>query len=205
MTQDSSDIPWLRPQVRVSPYKRQQLASYSWPGNVRELENVIERAVILSPGPDLPIAAEMLQETAPAAPIAQTTPAQIALPPPFREHLRWSPYTGRTKATTLVANEREPSVPSDARQDRVSQDRPPHAGGIQTEPRAEFVKRDRTGIAKSDPSPCLLDDSAAHTTPSRQNLECIVQDRNEQFHFGDTRQPVNVGQHYERFNQIRER
>jgi formate hydrogenlyase transcriptional activator len=29
------------------------LAKYSWPGNVRELENLIERAVILSPGPDL--------------------------------------------------------------------------------------------------------------------------------------------------------
>jgi formate hydrogenlyase transcriptional activator len=29
------------------------LASYAWPGNVRELENVIERALILSPGPTL--------------------------------------------------------------------------------------------------------------------------------------------------------
>jgi formate hydrogenlyase transcriptional activator len=29
------------------------LAAYSWPGNVRELEHLIERAVILSPGPDL--------------------------------------------------------------------------------------------------------------------------------------------------------
>jgi len=29
------------------------LAQYSWPGNIRELENVIERAVILSPGPVL--------------------------------------------------------------------------------------------------------------------------------------------------------
>ena len=29
-------------------------------GNVRELENVIERAVILSPGPDLEVAAEAL-------------------------------------------------------------------------------------------------------------------------------------------------
>jgi formate hydrogenlyase transcriptional activator len=26
------------------------LSEYSWPGNIRELENVIERAVILSPG-----------------------------------------------------------------------------------------------------------------------------------------------------------
>jgi formate hydrogenlyase transcriptional activator len=29
------------------------LVRYPWPGNVRELENVIERAVILSPGPEL--------------------------------------------------------------------------------------------------------------------------------------------------------
>jgi len=32
-----------------------ELMSYSWPGNVRELENVIERAVILSQGPELKI------------------------------------------------------------------------------------------------------------------------------------------------------
>jgi formate hydrogenlyase transcriptional activator len=31
------------------------LVEYHWPGNVRELENVIERAVILSPGPALRI------------------------------------------------------------------------------------------------------------------------------------------------------
>ena len=31
------------------------LVRYPWPGNVRELQNVIERAVILSPGPDLEI------------------------------------------------------------------------------------------------------------------------------------------------------
>ncbi len=30
-----------------------QLVNYDWPGNVRELENVIERALILSPGPTL--------------------------------------------------------------------------------------------------------------------------------------------------------
>jgi formate hydrogenlyase transcriptional activator len=31
------------------------LASYSWPGNIRELENLIERAVLLSPGKELRI------------------------------------------------------------------------------------------------------------------------------------------------------
>jgi formate hydrogenlyase transcriptional activator len=29
------------------------LAAYHWPGNVRELQNIIERAVLLSPGPEL--------------------------------------------------------------------------------------------------------------------------------------------------------
>jgi formate hydrogenlyase transcriptional activator len=31
------------------------LAAYHWPGNIRELENVIERAVILSSGPELEV------------------------------------------------------------------------------------------------------------------------------------------------------
>lgn len=30
-----------------------RLCAYDWPGNIRELENVIERAIILSPGPSL--------------------------------------------------------------------------------------------------------------------------------------------------------
>lgn len=39
----------------VPPETMQALCSYSWPGNVRELEHVVERAVILSPGPELRI------------------------------------------------------------------------------------------------------------------------------------------------------
>ena len=31
----------------------QRLVAYGWPGNVRELENVVERALILSPGDTL--------------------------------------------------------------------------------------------------------------------------------------------------------
>ena len=38
----------------------ERLVAYAWPGNIRELENVIERAVILSPGPDLDVVAEAL-------------------------------------------------------------------------------------------------------------------------------------------------
>ena len=39
--------------VEVPPGVLKALCAYSWPGNVRELENVIERAVILSSGPEL--------------------------------------------------------------------------------------------------------------------------------------------------------
>jgi PAS domain S-box-containing protein len=46
--------------TRVPNGAMQRLIAYPWPGNVRELENVIERAVILSAGPDLDIPAEVL-------------------------------------------------------------------------------------------------------------------------------------------------
>jgi formate hydrogenlyase transcriptional activator len=37
----------------VSPETMRALCEYDWPGNIRELQNLIERAVILSPGPVL--------------------------------------------------------------------------------------------------------------------------------------------------------
>ena len=42
-----------RPLRRITPEALRPLMSYSWPGNVRELENVIERAVVLSSGPEI--------------------------------------------------------------------------------------------------------------------------------------------------------
>lgn len=42
------------------------LTSYHWPGNIRELQNVIERAVILSPGPVLQVPTDELRPTAAA-------------------------------------------------------------------------------------------------------------------------------------------
>lgn len=49
-------------QIESIPTKiMEALIRYRWPGNVRELENVIERAVILSPGAELQIAISDLQ------------------------------------------------------------------------------------------------------------------------------------------------
>jgi DNA-binding NtrC family response regulator len=38
-----------RSKLRVSPVTMEHLIEYDWPGNIRELENVIQRAILLSP------------------------------------------------------------------------------------------------------------------------------------------------------------
>jgi formate hydrogenlyase transcriptional activator len=43
------------------------LVRYAWPGNVRELENLIERAVLLSPGKELRIPLSELKNGTPIA------------------------------------------------------------------------------------------------------------------------------------------
>jgi formate hydrogenlyase transcriptional activator len=61
------------------------LARYPWPGNVRELQNVIERAVILSPGPALQVPLGDLQPAAAQAPAP--TAAAVTLADAEREHI----------------------------------------------------------------------------------------------------------------------
>jgi formate hydrogenlyase transcriptional activator len=48
----------------------ERLEAYPWPGNVRELENVVERAVILSPGTELEVDAMLLRPPPAPAPAA---------------------------------------------------------------------------------------------------------------------------------------
>ena len=43
------------------------LSNYSWPGNVRELENLLERAVLLSPGKELRVPLSEIKSTSTAA------------------------------------------------------------------------------------------------------------------------------------------
>jgi formate hydrogenlyase transcriptional activator len=54
------------------------LVHYPWPGNVRELENLIERAVLLSPGKELRVPLAELKESTPA-------PTPTFAPPPVIE------------------------------------------------------------------------------------------------------------------------
>lgn len=61
--------------TQISEETMRRLANYSWPGNIRELQNVIERAVILSPGPVLAIDQEFKSSPAANPPTAAQAPA----------------------------------------------------------------------------------------------------------------------------------
>jgi formate hydrogenlyase transcriptional activator len=48
----------------IPTYALQALTNYDWPGNIRELQNVIERSVVLSNGPELHVALPELDRNA---------------------------------------------------------------------------------------------------------------------------------------------
>jgi formate hydrogenlyase transcriptional activator len=61
------------------------LVCYPWPGNVRELQNVIERAVILSPGSSLQVPRGDLQPATTQS--AEPTAVVVTLADAEREHI----------------------------------------------------------------------------------------------------------------------
>jgi PAS domain S-box-containing protein len=64
----------------IAPDTLARLKDYGWPGNIRELENVIERAVILSPGPVLEVDPQILPASPVVAPPAAPAPAAAPVP-----------------------------------------------------------------------------------------------------------------------------
>ena len=68
----------------IAPHALQALAAYPWPGTVRELQNVIERAVILTPGGPLALPA---LEAPPTQPSASAAPVPRTLHEAEREHV----------------------------------------------------------------------------------------------------------------------
>src|SRR3979411_862568 len=63
--------------LELTPEALDLLTEYDWPGNVRELENVIERAVVLSPGPRIGV--ELIPDHVRRAPNFQMP--QFVVPP----------------------------------------------------------------------------------------------------------------------------
>jgi formate hydrogenlyase transcriptional activator len=71
-----------KPIEEISDDAIARLSGYHWPGNVRELENIIERALIVSPGPLLQIDSELL--SAAATPAGSTGNSLVAVE---RDHI----------------------------------------------------------------------------------------------------------------------
>jgi transcriptional regulator with GAF, ATPase, and Fis domain len=71
----------------LSPGALERLSSYSWPGNVRELENVIQRALIVSPG-DLLELFEFAPAPVPSTGSGSSTGSARSLEAVERQHIR---------------------------------------------------------------------------------------------------------------------
>jgi formate hydrogenlyase transcriptional activator len=71
----------------ISAEAMMALSGYHWPGNVRELENLIERAVILSPGPQLNVPLAELRQRRRQHPV-DVYPSLATLEDFEREHIR---------------------------------------------------------------------------------------------------------------------
>jgi formate hydrogenlyase transcriptional activator len=67
----------------IPPYVMQTLEAYDWPGNIRELENVLQRAIILSPGTTLALGDAWMP-----APQAVPLAASVTLIEIERRHIR---------------------------------------------------------------------------------------------------------------------
>jgi DNA-binding NtrC family response regulator len=69
-----------KPARRVHPRALDLLNAYSWPGNIRELQNVVERALIVSPEEELTVDARWLP-----GPAAEPRRSPTSEPPAVRE------------------------------------------------------------------------------------------------------------------------
>jgi DNA-binding NtrC family response regulator len=93
--------------LELTPEALDLLTEYDWPGNVRELENVIERAVVLSPGHSIGV--EMIPDHVRKAPNFQMP--QFIVPPEgisFKEVI--TDFEKRLIESTLEAAGRRPEA-----------------------------------------------------------------------------------------------
>jgi formate hydrogenlyase transcriptional activator len=71
----------------------QAFLQYPWPGNIRELQNILERAVILSPGPVLQV---------PRADLIPRAPETMPMTPETRAPARHTPLRSALEETKWV-------------------------------------------------------------------------------------------------------
>ena len=77
-----------RPVYGVQEAALEALVSYRWPGNVRELINVVERAVLLAPGPEVGLA-DLPSAISSRAAAGAAASGPLAPPPPGEARPPW--------------------------------------------------------------------------------------------------------------------
>jgi DNA-binding NtrC family response regulator len=98
---------------RVHPRAAELLHAYSWPGNIRELQNVIERALIVSPEAELTVDASWLPSTEPARqpvsepPAVRETPMREAPPSGTNDEASTEPSSEHAGDGSLAELERQ--------------------------------------------------------------------------------------------------
>jgi formate hydrogenlyase transcriptional activator len=73
----------LKKEIKAVPQETMEaLQNYYWPGNIRELQSVIERAAIVTKGPNLQLASDLRRPAAAASTQKEGPPAAPAVPLP---------------------------------------------------------------------------------------------------------------------------
>jgi formate hydrogenlyase transcriptional activator len=114
-----------------------RLVAYDWPGNVRELQNVIERAVVLSPGTILELDGDLLRAAA-----ARGAPPVTAAAPPLPDGGLADKLEALERAQITAALQRCGGVIEGARG---------AAGLLKIHPNTLRSRMDKLGIRRSGP------------------------------------------------------
>jgi formate hydrogenlyase transcriptional activator len=135
--------------VGLAPGVRDTLVGYDWPGNVRELQNVIERAMISSPGDKLTIDWELRGHARAGAAVAMRNGAPAVAPAPVSVD-RASPTAGAVSGDTLVEVERQHIIAVLKRTAGVIEGPKGAAKLLDMKPSTTRYRMKKLGIRKSD-------------------------------------------------------
>jgi transcriptional regulator with PAS, ATPase and Fis domain len=80
-----------REELRLTPDALEVMQSYDWPGNVRELENALERAAVLTSGPeiDVEVLPARITQRAPQPLVAASLPPNPSMEIIERAYIHW--------------------------------------------------------------------------------------------------------------------